>query len=86
MTMTLGASDDQLLLNFEDTPLVNATINGDNITLEKTSIPNGGGESTDLSGSGLINGNGELVMNFIVEFHEDGVFQATQTCTVVITK
>ena len=85
MTVMLGASDDQVLLEFEDTPMIKATVDGDDITLETTSIPDGGDFSSELAGSGSINGEGNLVMNFVVEIFQNGILLETQTCTVVLT-
>jgi hypothetical protein len=81
IVFTLGAEDDELLLTIDsDTPQIKATANGDNVTLEKTRDDEGDGDYIEISGSGSINSDGNLVMTFQLEVYEDEVLEDQGTC------
>ena len=86
MIVTLGASDDAVLIQIEDTPILNATIDGDDLILEPASISDGGGDSTELSGSGSLNDNGELIMTFDIEVIENGQVESSGTCIAILSQ
>ena len=82
VVIALGAEDGDLILTVDNTPpSVNATADGDNITLETTRDDEGDGDYTDISGSGSLNGDGNLILTFDIKGYEDGVLVGEGSCT-----
>ena len=80
--ISLGADDDSILINIVDgdeSQIIKATVSGDDLTMETTTIPDGL-DYTEVDGSGSINSEGNLILTLDLRFYEDGQLSESGTC------
>lgn len=81
-----GIEDNEVIINLEDTPSFSGLVDGDDLIVNDETIPDGPGETIDISINGSISDDGTLTMNFDLEFYSDGILEDAGTCQAIMNQ